>query len=180
MRTTGMDLAPLVAFSPLHFMAPKKQFLGLIGWLALAFVAAAIGAVASIRAAEFYQTLVRPSWAPPGALFGPVWSVLYLMMGIASWLVWRERGVNTGRALALYTVQLAMNALWSWLFFAWKQGQWAFIEILILWLLIVATVAAFWRIRRLAGLLLIPYLLWVSFASILAYTVWKLNPAPLG
>jgi len=76
-------------------MPRSKQIAGLIGWLALAFIAAAIGAIASTRAPEFYQALIRPSWAPPAALFGPVWSVLYLMMGVASWLVWREGSVNT-------------------------------------------------------------------------------------
>jgi benzodiazapine receptor len=161
-------------------MPRSKQIAGLIGWLALAFIAAAIGAVASTRAPEFYQSLIRPSWAPPAALFGPVWSVLYLMMGIASWLVWREGSVNTRGALRLYLVQLALNSLWSWLFFAWHQGRWAFFEIVVLWVMILATVAAFWRIRPLAGVLLVPYLLWVSFATALAYTVWTLNPTLLG
>ena len=161
-------------------MSPSKQVIGLIGWLTLAFLAAAVGAVASVRAADFYQELVRPSWAPPARLFGPVWSVLYVSMGISSWLVWREHQSKSRGPLALYVVQLAANALWSWLFFAWHQGQWAFVEILVLWILIVATVALFWRIRWLAGVLLLPYLLWVSFASILAYCVWQLNPKLLG
>lgn len=161
-------------------MPRSKQIAGLIGWLALAFVAAAIGAIASTRAPEFYQALIRPSWAPPAALFGPVWSVLYLMMGVASWLVWREGSGNTRGALRLYLVQLALNSLWSWLFFAWHQGRWAFFEIVVLWVMILATVVAFWRIRLLAGVLLVPYLLWVSFATALAYTVWTLNPVLLG
>lgn len=153
---------------------------GLIAWLLLAFLAAGIGAVASIQAADFYQGLARPSWAPPGMVFGPVWSVLYLLMGISSWLIWRTRDSQTALPLALYAVQLAANALWSWLFFAWHQGQWAFVEIIVLWVLIVATTISFWRIRPLAGVLLIPYLLWVSFASVLAYYVWRLNSNLLG
>jgi benzodiazapine receptor len=161
-------------------MSPTKQIIGLIGWLALAFIAAAIGAVASIRAAEFYQELIRPAWAPPGNLFGPVWSVLYFLMGVASWLVWREQQAKSGGALALYGVQLALNALWSWLFFAWREGQWAFVEIVVLWILIVATVVSFSRIRPLAAALLLPYLAWVSFASVLAFKVWRLNPHLLG
>ena len=161
-------------------MSPTRQIIGLIGWLALAFVAAAAGAVASIRAPEFYQELVRPAWAPPGNLFGPVWSVLYFLMGLASWLVWREQHPKSGGALALYGVQLALNALWSWLFFAWREGQWAFIEIVVLWILIVAAVISFWRVRPLAGALLLPYLAWVSFASVLAFKVWRLNPRLLG
>ncbi|MCX6953850.1 MAG: tryptophan-rich sensory protein [Verrucomicrobia bacterium] len=164
-----------------HRPLPRAhQIAGLLGWLTLALVASAIGAVASIRAAAFYQELARPSWAPPGQVFGPVWTALYLMMGVASWLVWGERAALSRRALALYGVQLAVNALWSWLFFAWHQGLWAFVDIVVLWLLIVATVAAFWRIRPLAGALLLPYLLWVTFASFLAFTVWQLNPKLLG
>ena len=161
-------------------MPRSKQIAGLIGWLALAFVAAAISGIASTRAPEFYQALIRPSWAPPAALFGPVWCVLYLLMGLASWLVWREGSKNTRGALRLYLVQLVLNSLWSWLFFAWHQGRWAFFEIVVLWVMILATVVAFWRIRPLAGVLLVPYLLWVSFATALAYTVWMLNPALLG
>ena len=161
-------------------MPRSKQIAGLIGWLALAFVAAAISGIASTRAPEFYQALIRPSWAQPAALFGPVWSVLYLLMGLASWLVWREGSKNTRGALRLYLVQLVLNSLWSWLFFAWHQGRWAFFEIVVLWVMILATVVAFWRIRPLAGVLLVPYLLWVSFATALAYTVWMLNPALLG
>lgn len=161
-------------------MPPRKQVLGLLVCLAVAFATAGLGAVASIRAAEFYQGLTQPPWAPPSSVFGPVWNFLYLCMGIASWLVWRARDDRGGVALGVYGVQLALNALWSWLFFAWHQGRWAFGEILILWVFIVATVVLFWRIRRLAAVLLLPYLAWVSFAACLAYTVWQLNPAALG
>ena len=161
-------------------MPRSKPILGLIGWLALAFFAAAIGAVASIQAAAFYQNLVRPSWAPPANVFGPVWTVLYLMMGISSWIVWRASEAKLAFPLVLYIVQLAANALWSWLFFAWHQGRWAFTEILVLWFLIATTVISFWRIRPVAGVLLVPYLIWVSFASVLAYAVWRLNPNLLG
>lgn len=155
----------------------SKSLLGLAGWLLVAFVAAAIGAIASVDAAQFYQQLDRPQWAPPAGWFGPVWSVLYLSMGIAAWLVWRARGF--GAALVLFLVQLAANALWSWLFFAWHRGALAFVEVLVLWLLIVATVVAFWRVRALAGALLLPYLLWVSFAAALTFAVWQRNPALL-
>ena len=102
-------------------------------------------------------------------------------MGIAAWLVWRVGGFRAARlALTLFLVQLALNALWTWLFFSWHRGALAFAEILVLWVLIVATLIAFWRIRPLAGALLILYLLWVSFASALTYTVWQLNPQILG
>jgi tryptophan-rich sensory protein len=150
----------------------------LTGWLAASFAAAALGAVATRQAPEFYAQLVRPDWAPPGWLFGPVWTVLYALMGIAAWRVWRE--VGFGSALYLFLAQLALNALWSWLFFAWRLGAAAFAEVVVLWVLIAATLAAFLRIDRLAGALLVPYLLWVSFACALTYAVWRANPQVLG
>jgi len=102
-------------------------------------------------------------------------------MGIAAWLVWRTGGFRASRsALTLFLVQLAVNALWSWLFFAWHRGGLAFADIVLLWLLIVATIVSFWRVRPLAGALLIPYLLWVSFAAALNFSVWQLNPRVLG
>jgi tryptophan-rich sensory protein len=157
------------------------QIAALIGWLAVSFVASAIGAVAALQADSFYAQLARPDWAPPPSIFGPVWTVLYALMGIAAWLVWRSGGFRPARvALTLFLIQLALNALWSWLFFGWHQGGLAFFDILLLWLLIVATLVAFWPIRPLAGALLIPYLLWVSFASVLNYSIWQLNPQVLG
>jgi tryptophan-rich sensory protein len=162
-------------------MSYLKQSMGLLGWLLLSFAAAAIGALASVQAASFYQQLVQPFWAPPSSVFGPVWSVLYALMGIAAWLVWRDGGWRRQRGvLALFMLQLAVNALWSWLFFAWHRGALAFIDIVLLWLLIVATVIGFWRVRPLAGALLLPYLCWVSFASALNFAVWHLNPGMLG
>ena len=159
----------------------RRQGIGLAGWLLGSFAAAAVGGVASANAGGFYQQLVRPGWAPPPWLFGPVWSVLYLMMGIAAWLVWRDRGFRGARAaLTLFVVQLAANALWTWLFFAWRRGALAFGEILLLWVLIAATIVAFWRVRPLAGALLLPYLLWVTFATALTFAVWRMNPALLG
>jgi benzodiazapine receptor len=159
---------------------PRSQAIGLISWLALTFIAAALGALASIDAASFYAQLVRPSWAPPASVFGPVWSVLYLLMGVAVWLVWREgRAKGSTAASALYVVQLAANALWSWLFFGWRMGAFAFADVLILLALIVATVVVFWRVRRLAAILLLPYLAWVAFASALTWSVWQGNPGAL-
>lgn len=162
-------------------MTKQKLVAGLFVWLVVSFIAAAIGGAASIQAGSFYTELVRPDWAPPPAVFGPVWTVLYALMGIAAWLVWRVGGFRAARsALTLFLVQLVFNALWSWLFFAWQRGALAFADILLLWVLIVATVIAFWRIRALAGALLVPYLLWVSFAAALNYSVWRLNPQVLG
>ncbi len=160
----------------------RRALIGLAGWLALVFVAAAIGGAGSIDAGPFYRELARPNWAPPAWLFGPVWSALYFLIGIAAWLVWRRHGWDRARgALLLFIVQLGANALWSWLFFAWRLGAPAFVEIVALWLLIAATVVAFWRLRaRLAAGLMLPYLAWVSFAVVLCYTVWQRNPGALG
>lgn len=162
-------------------MSKIEQLLGLLGWLVGSYIAAAIGSVASLQAGSFYTQLVRPSWAPPAEVFGPVWTVLYALMGIAAWLVWRAGGFRAARtALVLFGIQLAFNALWSWLFFGWHRGASAFADIALLWALIVATLITFWRIRPLAGGLLIPYLLWISFAAVLNYSVWMLNPQLLG
>lgn len=155
--------------------------LGLVGWFIVSFAASTVGAVASIQAKSFYGQLVQPEWAPPSYVFGPVWTVLYALMAIAAWLVWRSGGLHTNRAaLSLFMVQLALNALWSWLFFAWQRGALAFVDIVLLWILIVVTLVLFWRVRPVAGALLIPYLLWVSFAAALNYSLWQLNPQILG
>jgi translocator protein len=157
------------------------KILGLLAWLAISFITSGIGAFASINAASFYGQLIQPSWAPPSSVFAPVWTTLYALMGIAAWLVWRVGGVRTNRfALTFFLVQLAVNALWSWLFFVWHLGALAFADIVVLWLLIIATIVSFWRVRPLAGALLIPYLLWVSFAGALNFSVWQLNPQVLG
>ena len=159
----------------------QKQIIGLVAWLAGSFITAFIGGVASVDAGPFYTELVRPAWAPPPWAFGPIWTVLYTLMSIAAWLVWRVGGFRAARtALTLFIVQLGFNALWSWLFFAWQLGAVAFAEILLLWVLIAATLVSFWRIKPLAGALLVPYLLWVSVAAALNYAMWQLNPQRFG
>jgi tryptophan-rich sensory protein len=156
------------------------QLPALAGWMVLTFVFAATGGYASSQAAGFYLQLDRPGWAPPAWLFGPAWSALYLLMAIAAWRVQRAAAPGSARAeLTLYVVQLAVNALWTWLFFAWHLGAWSFAEILLLWVLIAATIVAFGRRDRWAGLLLLPYLAWVSFATCLCYSIWQRNPAAL-
>jgi tryptophan-rich sensory protein len=147
-------------------------------WLAASFAAAALGGIATRQAPEFYAQLVRPEWAPPGWVFGPVWTTLYFLMGVAAWRVWRKDGF--GFPVYVFVVQLAFNALWSWLFFAWRMGAAAFLDVVLLWALIVATVVAFFRVERFAGLLMLPYLAWVSFAAALTYAVWRANPQLLG
>ncbi|MEA0762086.1 TspO/MBR family protein [Xanthomonas campestris pv. campestris] len=162
-------------------MTKKAQWLGLVGWLVLCYLVAALGAAASIQAASFYAGLQRPGWAPPGWLFGPVWTVLYGMMAVSVWLIWRRGGWGGARgALSVFVLQLGLNGLWSWLFFAWHMGAWAFADIVALWLALVATIVTFARHSRGAAWLLVPYLLWVSFAAALNYAVWQLNPQLLG
>jgi len=161
--------------------ARLHQTMGLLVWLAIVSTAGAAGAIASTQAPEFYGQLVQPTWAPPASVFGPVWSVLYVLMGVAAWLVWRLHGWrDAGPALTLFMVQLVANALWSWLFFAWHQGAWATAEVMVLGLLVVATLFSFGKKSLFAGLLLIPYLAWVMFASVLTLRLWQLNPGMLG
>lgn len=158
----------------------RLQIAGLIAWLILVYATSALGALASISASEFYGALTQPEWAPPPSVFGPVWGVLYTLMGLAAWLVWRAAPFTSNAwVLGLFLIQLAFNALWSWLFFTWQFGGLALFELVVLWILIVVTIIGFWRISRVAALLLLPYLCWVSFAGLLNYSLWQLNPVLL-
>ncbi|MBX3460047.1 MAG: tryptophan-rich sensory protein [Planctomycetes bacterium] len=148
-----------------------KSVLGLAGWVLLSFGASASGAFFS--PGEWYAALDKPSFNPPGWVFGPVWTALYLMMGVSAWLVWR-RG-NAWRALALWLVQLALNAAWTPFFFGLHWMGVALCIIIAMWLAILATILAFRRHARAAALLLVPYLLWVSFATVLNAALWHLN-----
>lgn len=156
------------------------QAWGLLAWLAVTFAVAALGAFASSDAESFYAQLRRPSWAPPGSWFGPVWTVLYLLMAFAAWLVWRQPGQSLrSTPPILFLAQLAVNALWSWLFFAWRLGGAAFADVVLLLALVAATMISFWPVSRVAALLLAPYLAWVSFATVLTWAVWQANPGLL-
>ena len=158
----------------------KTGALSLAGWIALSLAAGAVGAVASVDAREFYAALERPAWAPPGWLFGPVWTALYVLMGIAAWLVWRAPPTPSRRTgLVLFVLQLVLNALWSWIFFRWRSGAGSFADIVVLWALIVAVIVCFARVRPLAAWLLAPYLGWVTFAMALTWSVWQRNPGQL-
>lgn len=164
-------------------MAPRSRtgsLLGLLGWLLLCYAVAALGAFASIHAAEFYLRLSRPAWSPPAWVFGPAWSVLYTMMAVAAWRVWRAPATRPKRtAYACFVAQLAANALWSWLFFGWHLGAFAAAEVLVLLASIVATIVSFAPFDRPAAVLLAPYLAWVAFASALTASVWLRNPGVL-
>lgn len=140
----------------------KRSLALLIGWIALVAVAAGLGAFASRDAAPFYAQLSVPAWAPPGWLFGPVWTTLYILMAIAAWRVTRAPGSHRA-AVGLFLAQLAANALWSWLFFAWHRGAASFADVVLLDALVIATVWRFARIDRIAAFLMLPYLAWIAF-----------------
>jgi translocator protein len=152
----------------------RAKWLGLAAWLGITFLAAAIGS--QFEPGAWYGSLDKPSWTPPNAVFGPVWTVLYLLMAIAAWLVWSARGFSGARtALTLYLLQLALNTAWSWLFFGEHRIGLALLDIVVLWLLIAATLVLFWRIRPVAGWLLVPYLVWVGYAAALNYAIFQAN-----
>ncbi len=155
-------------------MSRFSQIVRLVVFLAICFAVAGIGGLVTTPSIpNWYAGLVKPSWTPPSWIFGPVWSVLYLCMAVAAWLVWR-----TGSALiplTFFAVQLAFNAAWSWLFFGLHSPGAALIDILLLWIAIAATTIVFWRRSVVAGLLFLPYLAWVSFAAVLNCAIWWLN-----
>ncbi len=143
-------------------------------FLMITLAAAAVGASASQASPHMYAIMVKPRWAPPAWLFGPVWSILYLMMTVAAWRVWRRSSKNDG-ALWLYGIHLIFQALWSWLFFGIGRADWAMLDIVVLWLMITVLIRQFGRTDRWACALLVPYVLWVSFAALLNGALWWLN-----
>lgn len=152
-----------------------KRWRVLVGLLALCCAVAGIGGWVTATSVEsWYPTLAKPGFTPPDRVFGPVWSVLYAMMAVAAWLAWRRVGWRD-RALGLFFAQLALNLAWSVLFFGLQLVGAALAEILLLLAGIAATTLAFWRIDRRAGLLLVPYLLWVGYASLLNGSIWLIN-----
>ncbi len=153
------------------------QIAGLVFSLVVCLGAGGLGAIATTPEIDgWYKTITKPSWNPPDYVFGPVWTTLFVMMAIAAWLVWRQMGFKAATLpLSLFGVQLVLNVSWSWIFFGLHQPGWAFVEIVILWLAIVATTVVFFRSIRVAGVLMVPYLAWVSFASVLNFAIWQLN-----
>jgi tryptophan-rich sensory protein len=157
----------------------KSNIVAFIIALAAPLVVAALGGIAtSSSVSTWFPTLKKPDWSPPAWLFGPVWTVLYLMMGAASWLVWRKRTedeAQVDRALGWYGLQLGLNLGWSLIFFGLQQVGLALVEIVALWSTLLATIVKFGRIRRDAAGLLLPYLLWTTFATGLNAAIWWLN-----
>ena len=155
--------------------SPGRQAIALGGWLALCFAAASTAVFVSTDG--WYAALNKPSWNPPAWLFGPAWSLFYTLMAIAAWLVWRKGGWKVqGKILGMFLLQWILNALWTPLFFGLHQPGIAFTEIILLWLAIAVTLVLFWRVSKIAGALLIPYWAWVTFAAVLNFTIWRLNP----
>ena len=155
-----------------------SEMLVLMGFVGACFLAAATGA--AFPPGDWYERLAKPSWRPPNWLFGPAWAILYLTIAVSGWLVWRTAGLaGAVLPLAIYLVQLVLNAAWAPIFFGLHRPDLAFIEIVVLWLSIVATMAAFHPVNAAAAWLLLPYLLWVTFAAALNFTVWRLNRGPV-
>lgn len=155
----------------------SKQTIALLAFVGICFGASAIGGlVTSPEINGWYATLRRPSFAPPGEVYAPVWSLLYFLMGVSAWLVWRIRGIaDASTEFALFGTQLILNVLWSVLFFGLHLPGWALVEIALLWLAILATGIRFSQVTRLAGWLLAPYFAWVTFSFVLNWGFWQLN-----
>lgn len=150
----------------------------LVGWIGICYLVAWTGATVSpgIVSPEWYESIQKPEWNPPAWIFGPVWTFLYTAMGIAAWNVWRKYRFGQARvALSLFLIQLVLNGLWSQLFFGFHQIGWAFLEIIILLFFIVLTTIAFFYKSKLSGWLMVPYIAWVSFATVLNGTIWWIN-----
>lgn len=153
------------------------QWLALAGFILLSFAVASLGSwFTGMSLGDWYGQLKKPSWTPPGSVIGPVWTVLYIMMAVSAWLVWRVTGFRGGApSLGLYGLQLVLNASWSGAFFALRSPAAGLAVIMALWWAVLATLLLFWKVKPLAGMLLVPYLLWVTFAAGLNYVIWHLN-----
>ncbi len=146
----------------------------LIGFLTLSFIVALSGI--QFQPGEWYKGLLKPSWTPPNSVFGPAWSILYVLMATSAWMVWKSAGIARAKgALAVYLFQLLLNASWSLVFFGLHLMGLGLLNIVLLWFAIAATARLFWRHHKVATILLIPYLLWVAFAGVLNFTIWRLN-----
>lgn len=156
---------------------PTEQFIGLVVCVAACMMISTAGALVTLSSvSDWYANINKPSWNPPNWIFGPVWTTLYLMMAFSSWLVWRSAKLNRVKfELGWFGFHLILNLLWSVLFFGFQQPGLAAIEIVILWISILASVFLYFRHNKLAAILLVPYLLWVTFASTLNITIWYLN-----
>ncbi|MHB1456558.1 MAG: TspO/MBR family protein [Armatimonadota bacterium] len=158
-------------------MSTFKQGMGMLFMVVICFGVAWIGSIFTISSVnDWYVTLKKPLWNPPSWLFGPVWTALYMLMAVAAWIVWRQAGqASVVIPLAIFGIQLSLNLAWSIIFFGRHEIGLAMIDIMLLWLAILATIIAFKNVNPIAGWLLVPYLLWVTFAGALNFTIWQLN-----
>jgi translocator protein len=157
-------------------MNKLRQTAGIVVSLLIVFGIATLGgAITNLSVATWYPSLDKPSWTPSGATIGLIWTILYTLMGISAWIVWRRDSGTEKPALAIYAAQLLLNIGWSGLFFGLRSPGLALIEIGVLWVAILATLVAFWKVSKLAGVLMIPYLSWVTVAVVLNALIWKMN-----
>jgi translocator protein len=160
-----------------------KDFFQVLGWVFLSEAAGLIGSVFTAQSIPtWYAQIIKPTFAPPNWVFGPVWTTLFALMGIAAYLVWKTQKRSSARqiALGLFAFQLVLNVVWSLVFFGLRNPGLAFLEIILLWLAIAATMYSFARVSKPAAFLLVPYLVWVSFAGFLNYRIWQLNKVDSG
>ncbi|TVR79257.1 MAG: tryptophan-rich sensory protein [Rhodospirillales bacterium] len=159
----------------------RRSWLVLAGFLAASLSVSLIGGAVTATSVEtWYPRLITPAFTPPDWVFGPVWTVLYIMMAVAAWRVWRRTGFAGGAVpLGLYGVQLGLNLAWSVLFFGLNWIGVALAEIAVLWLAIAVTTLLFWHVDRIAGWLMLPYLLWVGYATVLNAAIWQLQGRPI-
>jgi len=158
-------------------MPSNREWVVLVLFVATCLTGSVIGGmVTSLSVDDWYPTLEKPSFTPPDWVFAPVWLFLYISMALAAWLVWLQAGFRHGAVpLGMFFIQLILNVAWSGLFFGLRHPGAAFVHLLVLWIVIVATTVEFWRVRKWAGMLMVPYVLWVIFAGVLNYSLWQLN-----
>jgi translocator protein len=158
-------------------MFDRESWISLMPFIVVCFAAASVGSfITNTSVNTWYAQLRKPDWTPPNWIFGPVWTMQYVLMAVSAWLVWRSTEWSVAKSgLVLFGIQLALNTLWSLLFFGLREVRLAFVEIMLLWMMVVATVVSFLPLSRLAAWLLLPYLLWIGFASYLNFRIWQIN-----
>lgn len=160
--------------TPTH--SPFKTIVALLGWLLLCYAVAGLGGYWTAQSVtSWYPTLAKPPYNPPAWIFAPVWTTLYTMMAVSVWMVWKSPSLTRHKAIGIFLIHLALNLVWSLLFFGMQNPLFGLVDILALWLMVGVAIWMFWPISRWAGMLLVPYWLWVSFASVLNWQIWLLN-----
>jgi tryptophan-rich sensory protein len=156
------------------YLSKKQKIIGFIGWSFLCFGVAWAASLAT--PGEWYASLEKPPFNPPDWVFGLIWTILYALMAVAAWLVWKKKGfLRANIPMTLFFLQLGLNGVWPWLFFGFKLPGWAFLDIVVLWFALLLTLASFWIESPAAGALLVPYLAWISYAAVINYIIWRIN-----